>query len=466
VLIPQTRYAKSGNVHIAYQVIGKGSIDFVHTPGSISHLERYWDEPSFARYLTKISSFTRLIIFDKRGTGLSDRGFGIATLEERMDDIRAVMDAANSQKAVIFGLSEGATMSMLFAATYPERTSALIVYGGLPKGTSSPDFPWASDIEEEEGNRESKQPGKQAIGEDYLNKEIESEWGTPKLIERAVAALAPSRLNDENFKTWFGKLRRDGATPAAALALNEMNRQMDVRNILPAIHVPTLVVHLTGDRDVRVENGRYIAEHIPGSKYIELPGIDHIFTVDEQLTDRIVDEISKFLTGMRAPKQDEEERILTTVLFSDIVGSTEMASRLGDSKWRSLLEKHDELVRKELGKHRGREIKNTGDGFLALFDGPTKAIRYAISLRDSLKTISMGCRFGIHTGECVLSEGDARGIAVHVAARVLGKAGDGEILVSNTVKGLVAGSNFAFKDLGPQSLKGVPGRWRLYSVEA
>lgn len=463
MLMPQTRYAKSGNVHIAYQVMGNGPIDFVHTPGSISHLERYWEEPSFARYFTNLSSFTRLVIFDKRGTGLSDRGFGIATLEERMDDIRAVMDAAGSKKAVIFGLSEGATMSMLFAATYPERTSALVIYGGIPKGTSSPDFPWAPGLEEKEDINVKKE--RPIVNQEYLEQQIESEWGTPRLIDRAVAQLAPSKLNDENFKTWFGRLRRDGATPAAALALDKMNRQMDVRSILPAIHVPTLVIHLSGDRDVNVENGRYIANHIPGAKYLELPGNDHIFVVDDRLTDRVIDEISKFLTGMHAPRQEDEERILTTILFSDIVGSTKLASELGDSKWRLLLEKHDEIVRKELGRYRGREIKHTGDGFLALFDGPSRAIHYAISLKESLKTIPIECRFGIHTGECVLSEGDAKGIAVHIAARLLDKAGrSGGLVVSDTVKGLVAGSNFTFRDLGLRSLKGVPGRLHLYSV--
>ena len=435
---PETRYAKSGEIHIAYQVVGRGDLDLVFVPGWISHVESVWEEPSYARFLNRLASFSRLIMFDKRGTGMSDRDAGLPTLEERMDDVRAVMDAVGSERAAIFGTSEGGNMSVLFATTYPERTIALITFGIFAKRIRSDDYPWAPTPEQREA----------------WYAQLEREWGGPAELE----TLAPTVAGDRRFASWWGTYLRHGASPRAALTLARTNTLIDVRDILPTIRVPTLVLHRTGDRDVSVEEGRYIAERIPGATFVELPGHDHLVFVGDQ--DALLDEIEEFLTGVR--RGPEPDRVLATVLFTDLVGSTERAAELGDRRWRDLLERHNAIVRRALGRFRGREVDAAGDGFLATFDGPARAIRCARWIADELGRLGLAVRAGLHTGECELVDGSVRGIAVHIGARVAGKAGPGEVLVSSTVKDLVAGSGIAFDDRGEHELKGVPGRWRLF----
>jgi pimeloyl-ACP methyl ester carboxylesterase/class 3 adenylate cyclase len=438
---PRVRYARSGDVNIAYQTLGEGPLDLVYVMGWVSHLEEFWDEPSCARFFRRLASFSRLILFDKRGTGLSDRVpvNELPTLEQRMDDVRAVLEAVGSERAAIFGVSEGGPMSALFAATYPERTTALVMYGSYAKRTPSPDYPWAPDPEERER---------------WLQL-LEETWGGPV----DLAALAPSKVGDEAFERWWAGYLRKGASPGAVVALGRMNTQVDIRSVLPTIRVPTLVVHRTGDLDAAVEGGRYIAEHVPGSRYVELPGDDHLPWCGDQ--DALIDEIEEFLTGSRhAPVAD---RVLATVLFTDIVGSTEHAATLGDRRWRELLEAHHAEVRRRLERFRGREVDTAGDGFLATFDGPARAIGAACAIRDALEALGIEIRAGLHTGECELIGEKIGGIAVHTGARVSSAAAPGEILVSSTVKDLVAGSGIGFEDRGLHELKGV-GSWRLYAV--
>jgi class 3 adenylate cyclase/pimeloyl-ACP methyl ester carboxylesterase len=437
---PETQYAKSGDVHIAYQVLGEGPLDLVFVPGAVSHLELAWEEPLFTHFLQRLASFSRLICLDKRGTGMSDRVAGIATLEQRMDDVRAVMDAAGSTRAALFGVSEGGPMSVLFAATYPERVSALILYGALVKGVRSPDFPWAPTLEQRERSLEG----------------IEQRWGRVSNL----GIRAPSVADDERFVQWWLGYQRLAASPGAVVALRRMNAEIDVRHVLPAIGVPTLVLHRAEDRDIPVEVGRYLAEHIPGAKYVELPGVDHFPFVGD--ADALLDEIEEFLTGVRPVA--EPDRVLATVLFTDIVRSTERAAELGDRRWRDLLESHYAVVRRELGRFRGREVKTAGDGFLATFDGPARAIRCACAITDSVRPLGLQIRAGLHTGECELMGDDVGGIAVHIGARVAAGAEPGEVLVSSTVKDLVAGSGIRFVDRGAHTLKGVPGEWRLFGV--
>ena len=440
---PETRYAKSGDIHIAYQVLGDGPLDLVIAPSSITHIEHGWEEPSLARYLQRLASFSRTIIFDKRGMGLSDR-VALATLEERMDDLRAVMDAVGSERAALLGSSEGGPMAAMFAATYPERTSALVLYGSPASYVWAPDYPWRLTREEWE---KAFQQASAAIAD---------RWGRVADLSR----MAPSRVNDERFKQWWMTLQRLAASPGAALALSRMNSEIDIRHVLPAIRVPTLVLHRTGDQAIKVEEGRYIAERIPGAKFVELPGADHFSFLGD--ADTLVSEIEEFLTGVRhAP---EPERALATVLFTDIVGSTDRAAEIGDHRWRELLEAHNALVRKELSRYRGREIQTTGDGFHATFDGPARGIRCACAIGDAVRRLGIDIRAGLHTGEVELLDDKVGGIAVHIGARVAAQAGAGEVLVSSTVKDLVAGSGIEFEDRGAQVLKGVPGEWRLFRV--
>jgi pimeloyl-ACP methyl ester carboxylesterase len=437
-----TRYAKSGDVNIAYQVVGEGKLDLVFVHGWISNVELAWEEPNLARFLTRLSSFARLILFDKRGTGLSDRVSlaELPTLEQRMDDVRAVMDSAGSDRAALFGVSEGGPMCVLFAATYPERTVALVTCGTYAKRIWSPDYPWAPTPEERQRFYDA----------------IEHEWG----MELGLDTLAPSMQDDPAIRRWLESYVRRSASPGAALALAKMNTQIDVRHVLPAVKVPALIMHRTGDRDSNVEEGRYIAERIPGARFVELEGADHIPWIGDQ--DSVLDEIGEFLTGVR-PIHDPD-RILATVLFTDIVGSTERAAALGDRAWRHLLERHHQVVRRELERFRGREIDTAGDGFLAAFDGPARAIRSACAIRDAVREFGIELRAGLHTGECEVLGEKLAGVAVHTGARVAGRAGPGEVLVSSTVKDLVAGSGIEFEDRGTTELKGVPGEWRLFSV--
>ena len=437
---PETRYAKSGEVNIAYQVVGEGPLDLVYVPGWISNIELMWEEPALARLLQRLASFSRLILFDKRGTGLSDPVSvdRLPTLEQRMDDVRAVMDAAACERAAIFGSSEGGLMSVLFSATYPDRTTALVTHAIYAKRLWSDDYPWAPTPEARAAEIE----------------EIEAAWGG----EMDISNLAPSA--DEAFKRRAVAYLRRSASPGAAVALLRMNSQIDVREVLPTIRVPTLVLHRTGDLDVNVEEGRWIAGQIPGATYVELAGDEHLIWAGD--VDGLVDEVEEFLTGSR-PVHDAD-RVLATVLFTDLVGSTERAAELGDRRWRELLEQHNSIVRGELSRFRGREVDTAGDGFLATFDGPARAIRCASAIRDAVRTLRLEIRAGLHTGECELVEGKVGGIAVHTGARVVGAAAPGEILVSATVRDLVAGAGIEFADRGTHELRGVPGEWRLYAV--
>jgi pimeloyl-ACP methyl ester carboxylesterase len=437
----ETRYAQSGDVSIAYQVIGEGGLDVVLVPGAFTHLEHLQLEPRVVHLNQRLASFSRLITFDKRGTGLSDRTVAIPTLEQRMDDVRAVMDAVGSERAALFGVSEGGPMSMLFAATYPERTVALVLFGTYARGSWAEDYPWGRRLEELNA---------QLTG-------IRAAWGTGASITR----YAPSLAGDESFRQWWAALERTAASPGAATALIRMNADIDARHVLDAIRVPTLVLHRRDDQAFKVEQGRYIAERVPGAKYVELPGADHIPMAGD--TDRLVDEIEEFLTGVRHGA--EHNRVLATVLFTDVVKSTEHAATLGDRRWRELLERHHAMVRRELAVFRGREIDTAGDGFLAAVDGPARAIRAARTITDKVKLMGLEVRAGLHTGECEMIGDKLSGIAVHIGARVAGLADAGEVLVSSTVKDLVAGSGLRFRERGAHELKGVPGPWQLYSLE-
>jgi pimeloyl-ACP methyl ester carboxylesterase len=439
---PETKYARSGDVSIAYQTIGAGPVDLVLVPGWVSNVEYQWELPDFARFLERLASFSRLIVFDKRGTGLSDRIRGVPTLEERMDDVRAVMDAVDSQNAVILGISEGGPMTILFAATYPARTRAAILYGTVPRTAWAPDFPWGSTPE--------------AFRERVAN--TEAHWGERANAERALKWLAPSRAGDQAFLDWLSRYTRFGASPAAAVALQRMNWEIDVRHVLPAISVPTLVLNRVGDDP---EPARFMAKQIPDARYIELPGTDHLpYTEDAESVLRAIEE---FVTGGLGSA--ESNRVLATVLFTDIVGSTERAALLGDEAWRSLLERHHALVRRQLSLFRGRELDTAGDGVFASFDGPARAIRCACAISDSTHDLGVEVRAGLHSGECEIVGEKLGGIAVHIGARVAGQAGPGEVLVSSTVRDLVAGSGLRFRDRGSVVLKGIEGEWHLYAVE-
>jgi pimeloyl-ACP methyl ester carboxylesterase len=439
-MVPQTRYAKSGGVSIAYQVVGDGPIDLVLVPGWVSNVDVFWEEPRLARLLTRLASFSRVILFDKRGTGLSDRVTDMPSLEVRMDDVRAVMDAVGSQRAALFGYSEGGAMCILFAATYPSRASALVLGGSFARRTSAPDYPWAPAAEQQLAAIE----------------QIENDWGGAVGIE----ARSPSLANDERYRQWWGRWLRSSASPAAAATLMRMNMEIDVRHVLPAVRVPTLILHSINDRLIDIGASRYMAARIPGAKLVELDGIDHIPWGSD--SDVIVNEIEEFLTGAR--RGAEPDRVLATVLFTDIVGATERASRVGDRNWHDLLDSHHQLVRRELEHFRGREIDTAGDGFLATFDGPARGVRCACAISNGVRALGLEIRAGLHTGECELMGDKLGGIAVHTGARVAAEAQAGEVLVSSTVKDLVAGSGLAFLDRGVQSLKGIPGEWRLFAV--
>ncbi len=437
---PRTRYAKSGDISIAYQVTGNGPIDLVRVPGWITNIDYDWEYPPNARLIERFSKFSRYIRFDKRGTGLSDRDVGYPTLEQRMDDVRAVMDAVGSERAVLFGSSEGGNMCILFAATYPGRTAALILHGSQARGEWAPDYPWAPTKEET----------------DRQLAEIASDWGGVFDLRDG----APSLANDQLAQEWSAAYTRYAASPKAALAMWKLGAEVDVRDILPSIRVPTLVLHKEHDRWIRQEEGRYLASQIPNAKFVLLPGTDHIIWGDGQ--DRLIEEIEEFVTGIR-PVQSYE-RALLTVLFTDIVGSTRLAAENGDQLWKELLQKHHDVARNEFHRHGGTEVKSTGDGFLASFAGPTPAIKCTTAIRDRLASLGVPIRAGIHTGECNIRAGDLSGLAVHLASRLLSHAGQGEVIVSRTVKDLLVGSEFRFDDRGEAALRDIPGLWQIYSV--
>lgn len=439
-MLPQTRYTKSGEVNIAYQVLGQGPPDLVYIPGWVSNIEIFWEDPALARFLTRLASFSRLILFDKRGTGLSDRVAEMPNLEVRMDDVRAVLDAVGSERAALFGSSEGGVMCALFAATYPSRTSALVMHGSYARLTSAPDYSWGLTAEERSA---------------FTDQAVRT-WGGPIGIDDR----APSMAHDERFRGWWARYLRLSVSPAAFATLSRMNAQIDIRRVLPAIRVPTLILHSVNDRAMDVGHGRYMAERIAGAKFIELSGPDHVpYLSDAEV---VGDEIEEFLTGVR--RGPEPDRILATVLFTDIVGATEKAASVGDRSWHDLLDAHHTLVRRELSAFRGREIDTAGDGFLAAFDGPARAVRCARAISENVRSLGIEVRAGLHTGECEIMGDKLGGIAVHIGARIASLAHPGEVLVSSTVKDLVAGSGLSFHDRGSQSLKGVPSNWHLFAV--
>jgi len=440
---PQIRYAKSGDINLAYMVVGDAPLDLVMVPGFISHLEISGENPRIRAFGGRLASFARLIMFDKRGTGLSDPVPNAATMQERMDDIRAVMDAAGSERAALLGLSEGVPLAILFAASHPERVKALVLYGGMARTTWAPDHPFGS-------TREALVESAEEFLLPY--------WGTGASIE----AFAPSAADDPEIVKWVARYERFAASPAMLRPMYEMFFDTDVRDILPAVNVPTLVLHRTGDRVVNVRAGRWMAERIPGAKFVELPGSDHALWSGH--SEAIADEIQEFLTGVRA--EPVIDRVLATVMFTDIAASTEHAAAMGDRRWRELLDEHDAIVAKAVEQYRGRYIKHTGDGCLATFDGPGRAVQCAAAIRASVHKLSIEVRAGLHAGEVELRGDDVGGIAVHIGARVCALAGADEILVSRTVKDLVIGSGLEFADRGAHELKGVPGDWQIYALSA
>jgi pimeloyl-ACP methyl ester carboxylesterase len=437
----KTHYAPSGDVNIAYQVLGEGPRDLVVVFGWVSNVEVMWEEPMLARFLNRLASCARVIVFDKRGTGLSDRVAEIPSLELRMDDVRAVMDAVGSERAVLFGSSEGGPMCMLFAATYPERCTGLVMAGSYARKLWADDHPWGTSNEQFSAWAEATR----------------RDWGTPVGIEHR----APSMASDPAYREWWARYLRLSASPRAAEMIVNMLREIDVRPILPAIRVPTLILHATKDATVDVRNARYMAEHIPGSKLVELPGADHLPWLAN--ADAAFEEIAEFLTGIRPTA--EPDRVLATVLFTDIVGSTQKAASAGDRRWHDLLDSHNAAVRLAISRSRGREIGTQGDGFLVTFDGPARGVQCAGAIIDCTRSLGIEVRCGLHTGECEKIGNDLGGIAVHIGARIAALAEASEILVSSTVKDLVAGSGLRFSDLGPKALKGVPGTWNVFRVE-
>ena len=442
MVIPETRYARVGDISIAYQVVGDGPLDLVHIPSWITNVEENWNEPGYARFLRRLASFSRLILFDKRGTGLSDRVADVPTLEQRIEDVQAVMHAVGSEQAALFGSTEGSAICALFAATYPERTRGLIMYGAYARRIRSTDYPWGPTPEE-----------RQAF---YDN--IQRNWGGPAGIE----FLARGAQYDERFRQWWSGYLRRSSSPGAAIALTRWNSEIDIRRVLPTIRVPTLVLHRSDDPLCPVEGARYIAANIPGASYVEVPGEDHMPFVGD--IDALLDPVQEFLTG--APPAVELDRVLTTILVIDIVDSTGRAITMGDLRWQSLLESYRMLVRQELERYRGVELSVTGDGFVATFDGPARAIRCAAAVARIVRSLGIEIRAGVHTGECTLSTPELDGIAVHIAARTMTLASPSEIVVTSTVRDLVAGSNIGFEDRGRRTLRGIPGIWQVFAVES
>jgi class 3 adenylate cyclase/pimeloyl-ACP methyl ester carboxylesterase len=439
--IPETHYAKSGDTYIAYQVMGEGPFDLVFVSGFISHVELQMELPAFASFFGRLASFCRVIRFDKRGTGLSDRLSAIPTLEERMDDVRAVMDAAGSTRAALLAFSQGGPMAIVFAATYPERTTALVLYGSYARGGWAPDYPWRPTDEQLE----------------LALKSQEQNWGQGS----SVGSLSPSMAHDDEFRRFSGRLERASASPKAAETISRMACDTDVRHVLPTISLPTLVLHRTGDV-VKVENGRYLARHIKLAKYTEFRGVDHAPWIGDSTP--ILGEIEEFLTGGRRDSEADLDRVLATVLFTDIVGSTARVVEVGDRVWNELLTQHHSLVREQLQRHRGREINTLGDGFVAAFDGPARAVRCGQAIAEGVKKLGIRIRAGVHTGECQVMGEDLGGIAVHIGARIGALAAADEVLVSSTVRDLVAGSGLRFEARGNHILKGVPGEWHLLAA--
>jgi class 3 adenylate cyclase len=436
------RYARTPDgLSLAYRVFGEGPVDLVWVPGFVSHIEELAALPDAERFIERLASFTRLVMFDRRGQGLSDRPPSPATLEEGTDDIRAVMDSAGVEKAAILAISEGGPMSMLFAATFPHRTRALVLWGTYARLAAGDGYDIGITDEQYAALRER----------------VASGWGGPVLAK----VFVPSRAGDPDFLEWWARFLRQASSPRGASELLALYSTMDVRELLPTIQVPTLVMNRTGDRLTPMSWARYLADHIPGARLAEIPGTDHVIATEHQ--DEVVGEIEEFLTGQRHER--EPDRVLATVMFTDIVGSTERAAQLGDRDWRRLVERHDALVRREIDRFRGRPVKTLGDGFLATFDGPARGIRCASSIARQVRQLGIEIRAGLHTGELEAMNGDVGGMAVNIGARVSALAGAGEVLVSGTVRDLVVGSGIEFVDRGTHPLKGVPGEWRLFAVD-
>ena len=445
--LPETRYARSGDVNVAYQVFGDGPFDLVVVPGSLSHVELAWEVPRWAEMNRRLGSVARTIVFDKRGTGMSDRVSPATTLETRIDDIRAVMDAAGSDRAAVLGISEGAPIGMLFAATYPERVWALACAGAFANVLWTPETPW--------------NPTEAEYDRDVVDGE--RRWGDPAFVGEAVRWIAPSL--DEPNQAAFAKLFRQSASPGAIAALDRMNKVIDVRSALSSIGAPTLVINRAEEVERHTEGSRYVAQRIPGALHVVLPGADHVLFAGDM--DAYLTEIEDFLndsweTAEAAP--GEPDRVLATVLFTDIVDSTARAVELGDARWRQVVSEHHRVVRRELGRHRGRELDTAGDGFFASFDGPARGIRCAAAIRDAVRELGLDVRAGVHTGECELFDGKVAGIAVVTGARIAALGAAGDVLVSATVRDLVAGSGIVFEDRGSHQLKGLPEERRVYAV--
>ena len=437
---PKTHYAKSDDANIAYQVFGEGPTTLVMAPAWITHVDMAWEEPAQARFLEGLSRFARVILFDKRGTGASDRQFGCPCLENRMDDIRAVMDATGTERAALFGCCDGGTMASLFAATYPDRTSHLILFGLFAKRLRSDDYPWAPTLEDRER---------------YLEF-LERNWGAGL----DTYAMAPSRHGDHAFLEWCGRLERFGASPGAARALARLNTEVDIRAILPAIKAPTLVLRRREDREVTHEETQYIAGAIPRAHLTTLHGGDHLYWTGD--ADDVLGEVREFVTGARG--EQAANSALVTIVCTDLVNSTQRAAALGDQRWNSLIERHDDIVAMEIKRFSGRKINTTGDGVIAAFDSPARGVRAAFSIKESLSSLDLPMRAGVHTGECPLRAGLPYGIALNIGARVAAIAEAGEVLASRVVKDLAVGSGIGFRDRGEYQLKGVPGEWRVYAV--
>ena len=444
---PETRYALSGDVHIAYQVVGDGPFDLVFVPGFVTHMELQWRLPGMEGFLRGLGSFSRLIRFDKRGTGMSDPVSGAPNLETRMDDVRAVMDAVGSRRAAFYGLSEGAAMSILFAATYPERTAALVVRSCSPRTLWAPDFPWGR-------------------SEEAYQHETDRALQVFSLRAEAREAVRALGMQNDNEVEAFIDFIRYGASPGMLERLYRMNKEIDIRQVLPTVRVPALVMHGSDDQVVPVAVGAYTAQRLRSARFIELPGVGHLALSTRGTQIQV--EIERFLTDVWQTggwEDTEPDRMLATVLFTDIVESTAKAIEVGDRRWRDLLERHHTLVRRELLRYRGREVDTAGDGFLAAFDGPARAIRCACAIVHGVRDLGLSVRAGLHTGECEVADGKIAGIAVHTGARVAALAATDEVLVSNTVRDLVAGSGIQFSDRGAHALKGIPGEWRLFAVQ-
>jgi pimeloyl-ACP methyl ester carboxylesterase len=443
-VVPETRYAQSGGVHVAYQVVGEGQRDLVLVAEFWHSIEAQWEEPALSAFLGRLSSFGRLISFDHRGTGISDPvpPNELPSYEQWLDDITSVMDEVRSDQAILVGLGGGGSLAMLFAATYPERTSGLVLVNSFARLSEAADYPW----------------GRAPVLEDEVLHVMRTGWGRGVLLD----LVAPSKVGDESFRQWWARYQRLGSSPGMIVQVRRMLGELDVRDVLPSIRVPTLVLHRTDNAFVRVDHGRYLAEHIPEAKLVEVPGSDYFAFLGN--ADLFLDEIERFVKW--TARAAESDRLLATVLFTDIVGSTQQASTLGDRDWGELLGAHHAVVRRELERFRGREIDTAGDGFFAVFEGPARAARCALAIREAVRQLGLEVRVGLHTGEVEMMDGNVRGLAVHIGQRVLSEAGSGEVLVSSTVKDLVAGSGLTFADRGMHGLKGVPEEWRLFQLLA